>query len=423
MASMAPAVMSRHSIRTRREAPSRSIINDTRRRPIRLPICLGLPPAPLFSQVFAVVPFLSSTFDLGGWILVYERRKDSIFVCLDSEMSRFGKSQDATCFVFAGLTTVRGDRDFRSHKMSSSAVGSITSEDVRKFKQGPDHLLVLVHGIGASPSDWTYSKAVLKKRLGSNFLIYASSCNSYIKTLDGIDRAGRRLADEVLSVIHKTGSLKKISFTAHSLGGLIARYTIAVLYSSDTLQKDLNDGYKTGNPENLECSSKLGSIGGLEPINFITLGTPHLGFIGKKQFPLLLGSPILEKLVPPVAAIFVGRTGRQLFLTDDEPNNPPLLLRMASDSEDLKFIFLELHPDLVGWRTSSIRREYELAKPSRRSVDGYMHVVNVEYCPPVLSKGPRFPSEAATAKAAAQTASNTQKTAEYYGRMEGMCIG
>lgn len=29
--------------------------------------------------------------------------------------------------------------------------------------------------------------------------------------------------------------------------------------------------------------------------------------------------------------------------------------------------FLELHPDLVGWRTSSIRREYELAK-----VPGYL---------------------------------------------------
>ncbi|THU52925.1 hypothetical protein C4D60_Mb10t09030 [Musa balbisiana] len=300
-----------------------------------------------------------------------------------------------------GLTTVRGDLNFRSHKMSGSAVGSITSEDVQKFKQGPDHLLVLVHGIGASSSDWTYSKAVLKKRLGSNFLIYASSCNSYTKTFDGIDRAGRRLADEVLSVIHKTGSLKKISFTAHSLGGLIARYTIAVLYSSDTLQKDLNDGYKTGNPENLECSSKLGRIGGLEPINFITLGTPHLGFIGKRQFPLLLGSSILEKFVPPVAAIFVGRTGSQLFLTDDEPNSPPLLFRMASDSEDLKFIsslaafririlYANVSYDhLVGWRTSSIRREYELAKPSRRSVDGYMHVVNVEFCPPVLSEGPQ----------------------------------
>ncbi|KAJ8479659.1 hypothetical protein OPV22_023386 [Ensete ventricosum] len=287
-----------------------------------------------------------------------------------------------------------------------------------------------IHGIGASSSDWTYSKAVLKKRLGSNFLIYASSCNSYIKTFDGIDIAGRRLADEVLSVIRKTGSLKKISFTAHSLGGLIARYTISVLYSSDALHKDLNDGYKTGNPENLESSSKLGSIGGLEPISFITLGTPHLGFIGKKQFPLLLGSPILEKLVPPVAAIFVGRTGSQLFLTDDEPNNPPLLLRMTSDSEDLKFLsslaafririlYANVSYDhLVGWRTSSIRREDELAKPCRQSVDGYMHVVNVEYCPPVLSEGPRFPSEAATAKAAAQTASNTQKTAEYYTSME-----
>ncbi|RZR77598.1 hypothetical protein BHM03_00002710 [Ensete ventricosum] len=91
------------------------------------------------------------------------------------------------------------------------------------------------------------------------------------------------LLEQVLSVIRKTGSLKKISFTAHSLGGLIARYTISVLYSSDALHKDLNDGYKTGNPENLESSSKLGSIGGLEPISFITLGTPHLGFIGKKQ--------------------------------------------------------------------------------------------------------------------------------------------
>ncbi|RWW31683.1 hypothetical protein BHE74_00034701, partial [Ensete ventricosum] len=50
------------------------------------------------------------------------------------------------------LTTVRGDLNFGSHKMSSSAVGSITPEDVHKFTQGPDHLLVLVHGIGASNS-------------------------------------------------------------------------------------------------------------------------------------------------------------------------------------------------------------------------------------------------------------------------------
>lgn len=56
------------------------------------------------------------------------------------------------------------------------------------------------------------------------------------------------------------------------------------------------------------------------------------------QLPFLLGVPILEKLAAPIAALFVGRTGSQLFLTDGKPNKPPLLLRMASDCEDGKFM-------------------------------------------------------------------------------------
>lgn len=56
------------------------------------------------------------------------------------------------------------------------------------------------------------------------------------------------------------------------------------------------------------------------------------------QLPFLFGVPFLEKLAPPIAPIFVGRTGRQLFLTDGKPEKPPLLLRMATDCEDLKFL-------------------------------------------------------------------------------------
>jgi hypothetical protein len=56
------------------------------------------------------------------------------------------------------------------------------------------------------------------------------------------------------------------------------------------------------------------------------------------QLPFLLGVPILEKLAAPMAPLFVGRTGSQLFLTDGKPNKPPLLLRMASDCEDVKFL-------------------------------------------------------------------------------------
>jgi len=56
------------------------------------------------------------------------------------------------------------------------------------------------------------------------------------------------------------------------------------------------------------------------------------------QLPFLLGVPILEKLAAPIAPFFVGRTGSQLFLTDGKPEKPPLLLRMASDCDDGKFL-------------------------------------------------------------------------------------
>lgn len=63
-------------------------------------------------------------------------------------------------------------------------------------KVEPDHLLVLVHGILASPSDWLYVEAEMKRRLGRRFLIYASSSNTFTKTFGGIDGAGKRLAEE-----------------------------------------------------------------------------------------------------------------------------------------------------------------------------------------------------------------------------------
>ncbi|KAJ6801173.1 putative lipase [Iris pallida] len=309
---------------------------------------------------------------------------------------------------FTGLNSGGTDLSFRFQIMSTADRSSITPMDVSKLNQGPDHLLVLVHGIMSSPSDWTYAEAELKRQLRRNFLIYASSSNSFTKTFSGIDGAGRRLADEVLNLVQKTESLKKISFLAHSLGGLFARYAISILYSSET-----------------------GKLAGLEPVNFITLATPHLGVRGKNQLPFLLGVPILEKLAPSLAPILIGRTGRQLFLTDGKPSKPPLLLRMTSDSEDEKFIsslaafqsrilYANVSYDhMVGWRTSSIRKENELVKPSRQSLDGYKHIVNVEYCPPVTSEGSHFPPEAAKAKEAVQTVPNSQNTSEYYDIMEG----
>lgn len=311
--------------------------------------------------------------------------------------------------------------------MSSTQGNIMVPNHISQCKHGPDHLLVLVHGILASPADWIYAEAELKRQLGDNFLIYASSSNTYSKTFGGIDEAGRRLAEEVLNVVQKTKSLKRISFLAHSLGGLFARYAIAIHY------KDQMDSLADSTVENAEISestTKLGTIAGLEPVNFITLATPHLGVRGKNQLPFLFGVPILEKLAAPLAPIFVGRTGRQLFLTDGKPNKPPLLLRMSSDYDGKKFIsalasfrsrilYANVSYDhMVGWRTSSIRRETELVKPPRRSLDGYKHIVNVVYCPPASSEGPRFPPEAAKAKEAAQISSNNRGASKYYQIME-----
>lgn len=58
-------------------------------------------------------------------------------------------------------------------------------------------------------------------------------------------------------------------------------------------------------------------------------------------------------------------------------------------------------------------------QPPRGSLDGYKHVVDVEYCPPVSSEGPHFPPEAAKAKEAAQSKPNIQKTLEYHEIVEG----
>lgn len=77
---------------------------------------------------------------------------------------------------------------------------------------------------------------------------------------------------QVLEVVKKTESLKKISFLAHSLGGLIARYAVAVLYSPNA---------SSDNSKDIVSNNSL--IAGLEAINFITLATPHLGVRGKKQ--------------------------------------------------------------------------------------------------------------------------------------------
>lgn len=87
-------------------------------------------------------------------------------------------------------------------------------------------------------------------------------------------------------MVKKMSSLRKISFLAHSLGGLFARYAIAILHSLDIKNIGQSSAHivpTAGGPEKSRCTSGLGAIAGLQPINFITLATPHLGVRGRNQ--------------------------------------------------------------------------------------------------------------------------------------------
>lgn len=95
---------------------------------------------------------------------------------------------------------------------------------------GPEHLIVLANGILSDPNDWNHLESLLLKEPRQNFLLYAEKDNVSFNTMRGIDIAGKRLAEGVLEVVKQTPSLQRISFVAHSLGGLFVRYCLGLLY-------------------------------------------------------------------------------------------------------------------------------------------------------------------------------------------------
>lgn len=91
---------------------------------------------------------------------------------------------------------------------------------------------------------------------------------------------------QVVTVTKRWPEVSKISFVAHSLGGLVARYAIGKLYENDASNSEqLNDA----------------SIAGLQPVNFITFATPHLGSRGHKQVGFI---GILFKLYTDYSFLF-----------------------------------------------------------------------------------------------------------------------
>ncbi|XP_015582438.1 putative lipase ROG1 [Ricinus communis] len=247
-----------------------------------------------------------------------------------------------------------------------------------------DHLVIMVHGILGSASDWKFAAEQFVRMLPDKVFVHCSERNMFRLTLDGVDVMGERLAEEVLEVIQRKPNLRKISFIAHSVGGLVARYAIGRLYRPS---QNVGDS-----PNSKREEDSRATIGGLEAMNFITVATPHLGSRGNKQVPFLFGVPAFEKAAGLVIHWIFKRTGRHLFLTDDDEGTPPLLQRMIEDYGDCFFmsalrtfrrrvVYSNVGYDhIVGWRTSCIRRNNELPKWEDYVNEKYPHIVYEEHC-------------------------------------------
>ncbi|KAM3294352.1 hypothetical protein ACQJBY_037316 [Aegilops geniculata] len=292
----------------------------------------------------------------------------------------------AACLPRPGCFTVSAADEGPSGSGSGADEGGGEGASSR----APTHLIVTVNGIVGSAENWGYAAKHFMRKHPEDVVVHCSGCNSATRTFDGVDVMGRRLAEEVISVVKCRPELQKISFVAHSLGGLIARYAIALLYEPAT-QTDFHEEYeKDVNDARSNQPMGQGKIAGLEPMNFITFATPHLGTRSHKQMPLLRGSYRLEKMAFGMSWL-AGRSGKHLFLKDVEDEKPPLLLQMVTDYGDLHFIsalrsfkrcvaYSNVCGDfVVGWKTSSIRRQHELPKKEDFVDDArYPHVVYVE---------------------------------------------
>ncbi|KAH9678634.1 DUF676 domain-containing protein [Citrus sinensis] len=241
-----------------------------------------------------------------------------------------------------------------------------------------DHLVVMVHGILGSSSDWKFGAKQFVKRLPDKVFVHCSERNMSKLTLDGVDVMGERLAQEVLEVIERKPNLRKISFVAHSVGGLVARYAIGRLYRPPKIENE--DSSADTSSEN-----SRGTIAGLEAINFITVATPHLGSRGNKQVPFLFGVTAFEKAANFVIHLIFRRTGRHLFLNDNDEGRPPLLRRMLED-EDENYFMSALRAFKRRFQFPTLWLDYNekdvfFVKQWEDSLDEkYPHIVYHEHC-------------------------------------------
>ena len=161
------------------------------------------------------------------------------------------------------------------------------------------HLVVLIHGLWGNPTHLASLAAGLRTKHPEDALrVLVAERNTSRFTYDGIEVGGERVTQEIEDELERLKTegveIAKISIVGYSLGGLIARYCIGLLYGR-------------------------GRLDTLQPVNFTAFASPFLGV--RSPTPGYRG-----KLWNLLGAHSISTSGRQLFLTD---TGRPLLSVLA----------------------------------------------------------------------------------------------
>lgn len=170
------------------------------------------------------------------------------------------------------------------------------------------HLCVLVHGLWGNPHHLDYVHKSLQSKYGEDELVvYSAKRNVGSLTYDGIEIGAERVAKEIKDVMEQLTreghTINKFSIVGYSLGGLVARYVVGLLFHEGYFDKVM-------------------------PINFTTFVTPHLGV----RTPLL---GYHNNLWNVLGARTLSMSGRQLFTIDDFRNTGRPLLSILADPDSI----------------------------------------------------------------------------------------
>ncbi|KAJ1610159.1 hypothetical protein OIY81_1279 [Cryptosporidium canis] len=221
---------------------------------------------------------------------------------------------------------------------------------IRASCNNPNHIIVMTHGWAGTPANMdVLAERIINKHnyLIDNersenekmqepdcILIYKVHSNwgyfrSIFITSDGIENGALRMSKEIQQVIMKTSSLEKISFIGHSLGGLYNRAVLPLLANSI-------------NNKDVQSENNIGLIGGLKPMNFISIGTPHKGVLSDSC--TVFGFEILQAFFP-WKWISKLPTISQLLLMD---KNDPLISEMMNNMNMINPLSWFKHRHTIG---------------------------------------------------------------------------